>query len=80
MSEHDAPEIPPESPGRHAAMPPTPRPGAALFAAVFVIAMVFNLFWDATHLEYEGSKITMFLGVAALLVLGVDVGKMIGRR
>lgn len=59
---------------------PTPRPSVFLFAAAFVVAMAFNLFWDATHAEYAGEKVTIFLGTAALLVLGVDVGKMIGRR
>lgn len=59
---------------------PIPRPGTFLFAAAFVIAMAFNLFWDATHADYSGERLTIFLGTAALLVLGVDVGKMIGRR
>lgn len=59
---------------------PVPRPSTFLFAAAFVLAMGFNLFWDATHADYSGEKITIFLGTAALLVLGVDVGKMLGRR
>lgn len=59
---------------------PVPRPSTFLFAAAFVIAMAFNLFWDATHADYSGEKVTIFLGTAALLVLGVDVGKMLGRR
>jgi hypothetical protein len=42
--------------------------------------MLFNLVWDATHADYSGERITMFLGAGALLILGVDIGKMIGRR
>lgn len=59
---------------------PIPRPSTFLFAAAFVIAMAFNLFYDATHADYSGERLTIFLGTAALLILGVDVGKMIGRR
>lgn len=59
---------------------PIPRPVAMTFAGAFVLAMFFNLYVDATSVEYEGGKITMFLGAAALLTLGVDVGRMIGRK
>lgn len=60
--------------------PLAPRPIVFIFAAVFAIAMVFNLVFDAYSSGYHGERITLFLGTATLLVLGVDVGKMIGRR
>lgn len=59
---------------------PLPRPGALLFAAAFVIAMFYNLYWDAQHADYSGERLTIFFGAAALLVLGVDVGKIWGRK
>lgn len=53
---------------------PSPRPAFLFFAAVFVAMAAFNL-WR------EGSEsVTIFLCTAALITLGVDVGKMIGRR
>ena len=70
-------------PTHRADPPPTPggpRPVVVAFAAVFLIAMVFNVWYDAYHDGYHGERITMFLGGATLLILGVDVGKMIGRR
>lgn len=45
-----------------------------LFAAVFGVAMLFNLYWD------RNPTVTIFLGSATLLILGVDVGRIIGRR
>jgi hypothetical protein len=60
--------------------PPGPRPAVFIFAAVFAIAMIFNLVFDAYSSGYHGERITLFLGTSTLLVLGVDVGKMIGRR
>jgi hypothetical protein len=60
--------------------PIAPRPIVFVFASVFSIAMLFNLVFDAYSGEYHGEKITLFLGTATLLILGVDVGKMIGRR
>lgn len=53
---------------------PTPSPLVWLFAATFVAAMFLNMY---TH----GSDfVTIFLGSAALLVMGVDVGKLTGRQ
>lgn len=53
---------------------PAPRPIVFVFAAAFVVAMFLNM-------VSEGSDtLTMFLASAALLTIGVDVGKMIGRR
>ena len=60
--------------------PPVPSASGFLFAAVFGIAMLFNLYWDATHGDYSNPTVTIFLGSATLLILGVDVGRIIGRR
>lgn len=54
--------------------PPTPRPIVFIFAAGFVIAMVLNMVRGGSDM------VTIFLGSAALLILGVDVGKITGRR
>lgn len=54
--------------------PVNPRPVVFLFAAGFVVAMVFNMVNDGSDM------VTIFLGSAALLILGVDVGKLTGRR
>lgn len=51
-----------------------PRPSVMFFAAAFVAIMAFNL-W-----RHGSDSVTIFLGTSALLTLGVDVGKMIGRR
>lgn len=59
---------------------PVPSASGFLFAAVFGLAMLFNLYWDATHADYSNPTITIFLGSATLLILGVDVGRIIGRR
>ena len=68
---------------------PTPRPPSVaplpsasgfLFAAVFGLAMLFNLIWDATHADYSNPTVTIFLGSATLLILGVDVGRIVGRK
>ena len=61
---------PPEAP----AGPPAPRPIVFVFAAAFVIAMFLNM------ISKGSDALTMFLASAALLTIGVDVGKMIGRR
>lgn len=69
------------SPDKEARPPlPGPRPSVLLFAAGFVIAMFINLYFDATRTDYAGERVTIFLGAAALLTLGVDIGKLIGRR
>lgn len=57
-------------PGR----PPVPSAVGFLFAAVFGVAMLFNLYMD------RNPTVTIFLGSATLLILGVDVGRIIGRR
>lgn len=59
---------------------PVPSLSGFLFAAVFGIAMLFNLYWDATHADYSNPTVTIFLGSATLLILGVDVGRIVGRR
>lgn len=69
---HKRPEVEPEQPSQPPT--PTPRPIVMLFAAAFVVTMVFNL-W-----RHGSDTVTIFLGAAALLILGVDVGKIIGRR
>lgn len=80
MSDDQAP-VPPSDPTPNAlGQAPVPSIGGFLFAAVFGAAMVFNLIWDAMHADYGGEKITMFLGTATLLILGVDVGRIIGRK
>lgn len=56
------------------APPPAPRPAVMFFAAAFVIVMTFNLYRNGSD------TVTIFLGAGALLTLGVDVGKIIGRR
>lgn len=63
-----------EAEGEAASPPPTPRPSVMFFAAAFVIVMTFNLYRGGSD------SVTIFLGTGALLTLGVDVGKMIGRR
>lgn len=75
--------------------PPTPRPDDQLappaavpvpsltsfiFATVFGVAMLFNLYWDATHADYSNPTVTIFLGAATLLILGIDAGRIMGRR
>lgn len=54
--------------------PPVPGPLAVLFAIVFGVAMCFNLYYD------RNPMVTIFLGSAALLTLGIDVGRITGRR
>ena len=54
--------------------PPVPSPLAVLFAVVFGIAMLFNLYYD------RNPTVTIFLGSATLLILGIDVGRITGRR
>lgn len=54
--------------------PPVPSAMGFLFAAVFGVAMLFNLYMD------RNPTVTIFLGSATLLILGVDVGRIIGRR
>lgn len=59
--------------------PPAPRPPVPsaigfLFAAMFGVAMLFNLYWD------RNPTVTIFLGSATLLILGIDVGRITGRR
>lgn len=68
MNKAKPPEPPPEPPTTKA-----PRPAVMVFAAAFVIAMTFNLY------SHGSDSVTIFLGTAALLTLGVDIGKMIGR-
>ena len=63
MSKHDRDDRPPPQPAG-------PRPSVMLFAAAFVIIMAFNLY------RHGSDPVTIFLGSAALLTLGVDVGKM----
>lgn len=64
-----------ETPEQDTPKPPiTPRPIVFIFAAGFVAAMVFNMVRDGSDM------VTIFLGSAALLILGVDVGKLTGRR
>lgn len=54
--------------------PQSPRPIVWLFAAAFVVAMFLNM-------RNGGSDtVTIFLGCGALLTIGVDVGKLTGRR
>ena len=55
-------------------MSSAPRPTVLLFAAVFVIAMLYNLAHGGS------SAVTIFLGSATMLTLGIDVGKITGRR
>ena len=62
------PEQPPPS------TPPVPSAMGFLFAALFGVAMLFNLYMD------RNPTVTIFLGSATLLILGVDVGRIIGRR
>lgn len=74
MTDEEVEKPPVAEPMEPHAPTPTPRPIVMLFAAAFVVAMGFNL-------QRGGSDtVTIFLGAAALLVLGVDVGKIIGRR
>lgn len=54
--------------------PPLPSPLAALFALVFAAGMVFNLYMD------RNPTVTIFLGSATLLILGIDVGRITGRK
>lgn len=54
--------------------PPVPSAVGFLFAAIFGIAMLFNLYWD------RNPTVTIFLGSATLLILGIDVGRITGRR
>ena len=55
-------------------LPPAPGPMAGLFAVVFLVAMGFNLYYD------RNPMVTIFLGSAALLVLGFDVGRISGKK
>lgn len=70
----------PKPPQQQPPPPIAPRPIVFIFAAIFALAMLFNLVFDAYSAAYHGERITLFLGTATLLILGVDVGKMIGRR
>ncbi len=74
MTDEQTPDSRPPS------QPPIPSASGFLFAAVFGLAMIFNLIWDATHADYSNPTVTIFLGSATLLILGVDVGRIIGRR
>jgi hypothetical protein len=57
-------------------LPPSARPSPVLFlfAAALVVGMFFNMIKDGSD------TVTISLAGFALLCLGVDVGKMIGRR
>ena len=68
------------APDTKPAGPAVPTPLGALLALVFASAMLFNLYWDATHADYSNPTVTIFLGSATLLILGVDVGRILGRR
>lgn len=52
----------------------SPRPVVMVFAAAFVVAMCFNIATD------RSDTVTIFLGLAALVTLGIDVGKITGRH
>lgn len=54
--------------------PPLPSPIGFLFAALFGAAMVFNLYMD------RNPTVTIFLGSATLLILGIDVGRITGKK
>lgn len=54
--------------------PPVPSAIGFLFAVVFGVAMLFNLYYD------RNPTVTIFLGSATLLILGIDVGRITGRR
>lgn len=64
--EPEAPDAPPSL--------PVPSAMGFLFAAVFGAAMVFNLYMD------RNPTVTIFLGSATLLILGIDVGRITGKK
>lgn len=71
------PEAPPQQQPEQPDPPAPPLVPSAMgfaFAAVFLVAMLFNLYMD------RNPTVTIFLGSGALLILGVDVGRIIGRR
>lgn len=70
MSDEPSSTDPPDSPPG----PQAPRPVVFIFAAAFVVAMFLNM------VSKGSDALTMFLASSALLTIGVDVGKMIGRR
>lgn len=61
--------------GQHRA-PVSSAPNLMLFglAILFIAAMGFNL------LSHGSERLTIFFGTAALVLSGVDIGKMIGRK
>jgi uncharacterized membrane protein YjjP (DUF1212 family) len=54
--------------------PPRPNPLLFLFAACFLGGMFLNMFRGGS--DY----LSIFLGTSALVLLGVDVGKLTGRK
>lgn len=80
MTDGQPPVPSPENQPQPQPQSPVPSPSGFMFAAVFGLAMLFNLYWDATHADYSNPTVTIFLGSCTLLILGVDVGRIIGRR
>lgn len=62
-----------EDSGDHVA-PPRPNALLFLFAAGFLAGMFVNMFRGGS--DY----LSIFLGTSALVLLGVDVGKLTGRK
>ena len=62
---------PPSTPGHK----PAPRPSlfVGVVASAFLVAMFMNLINDGA------AGLTIFLGMAVLLLLGIDVSKLLGR-
>lgn len=62
-------------PGRPSGAPLVPRPAVTLIALGITAGLLWNIVFDATHADYEGAKVTIFLGTIVFFVLGFDVSK-----
>ena len=69
MTDDERPPVP-----RPHGRPPVPSAVGFLVGAVFGVAMLFNLYYD------RNPMVTIFLGSGSLLALGIDVGRISGRR
>lgn len=55
--------------------PLVPRPAVTAIALAIAAGLLWHMYYDATHLDYDGGKITILLGSIVLFTLGFDIGK-----
>lgn len=72
MSEKKTPAKKPDEPDR---APMVPRPAVTLIALAVTAALLWHIYYDASHADYDGGKTTILLGAIVLFTLGFDIGK-----